>query len=583
LGNGKTSQHTYNYGVPTRYYTAGVQDLNQIFDYSKGNLLTRTDAVKNITENFTFDNLNRLTTATVNGVQQFATSYDGNSSTSMGNIIAKTDAGNYVYKTDKIHAVAYITNPAGIQTPPSNISTVEQNITYTAFLKTASITEAPYSLDFTYGPDYQRIKTVLKNNNIVQETRIYGGGFEKQIITGGSNREIHYIVGANGLCAILVKESGLVTPYYVYTDHLGNLLTITNATGAVIAEQNFDAWGRKRNPTNWQYTGVPATPTWLYRGFTGHEHLPQFTLINMNGRLYDPIQGRMLSPDNYVPSPFSTQGYNRYGYANNNPLIYVDPDGNFWHIVIGAVVGGVVNLTIKVVQGKIHSFRDGAAAFGIGAVAGGLGAFTGGAALAATKLIPLSVAGGAVAGFSGSVIASPILGVGNGFYFGDPYSAKSFARDVIIGSFTGGVVGGVGAALKGNNIWLGKPVAEGRTIFSWNNTPIESTAATPTTTVATFGAPGNTNVTITRADGTQIMINGDDATDVGALARNIKVQGNSQELWNWITADPTGNLTGNVFSTNRITYTFYIAESTKKATIQVFDKVINETWLRIRF
>ncbi|GAB6013453.1 RHS repeat-associated core domain-containing protein [Viscerimonas tarda] len=35
----------------------------------------------------------------------------------------------------------------------------------------------------------------------------------------------------------------------------------------------------------------------FYRGYTGHEHLPEFSLINMNGRVYDPVLGRFLSPD----------------------------------------------------------------------------------------------------------------------------------------------------------------------------------------------------------------------------------------------------------------------------------------------
>ena len=402
LGNGKTSQHSYTYGIPTRYFTAGVQDLNMTFDYAKGNLFSRQDIIKNITESFTYDNLNRLTTATVNGVQQFGISYDGNTSSSMGNIAAKTDAGNYVYKTDKIHAVAYITNPAGAQTPPAVISTVEQNISYTPFLKAAAINEAPYSLDFTYGPDYQRVKTILKNNSVIQETRLYNGSYEKQIIAGGATREIHYVAGGNGLCAILVKEAGVVTPYYVYTDHLGNLLTITNSAGTIIAEQNFDAWGRKRNPATWQYAGVPATPTWLYRGYTGHEHLPSFagagegfTLINMNGRIYDPVQGRMLSPDNYVASPFATQGYNRYNYANNNPLKFTDPTGNIVWLAVGvaALIGGSLNLGIQYFKGNVNSFGDGLRSFGLGALGGatvGLGAASLGAAAINTYVSTLS-------------------------------------------------------------------------------------------------------------------------------------------------------------------------------------------------
>jgi RHS repeat-associated protein len=47
-------------------------------------------------------------------------------------------------------------------------------------------------------------------------------------------------------------------------------------------------------------------------GFTGNEHLDEFGLINMNGRIYDPAIAMFLSPDNYVQMPFSTQGYNRY-------------------------------------------------------------------------------------------------------------------------------------------------------------------------------------------------------------------------------------------------------------------------------
>jgi RHS repeat-associated protein len=136
-----------------------------------------------------------------------------------------------------------------------------------------------------------------------------------------------------------------------------------------VAEQNFDAWGRKRNVNNWQYDGVQPVLEWMYRGYTGHEHLPQFGLINMNGRMYDPVQGRMLSPDNYVATPFGTQGYNRYSYANNNPLAYVDPDGNFIvPIIIGAAVGAFFGGVQADMQGK--SFFDGAWK---GAIVGGVG------------------------------------------------------------------------------------------------------------------------------------------------------------------------------------------------------------------
>jgi hypothetical protein len=49
----------------------------------------------------------------------------------------------------------------------------------------------------------------------------------------------------------------------------------------------------------------------------------------MNARLYDPLLGRFLSPDPYVQLQDYTQGLNRYAYAMNNPLCYVDENGEF--------------------------------------------------------------------------------------------------------------------------------------------------------------------------------------------------------------------------------------------------------------
>lgn len=66
---------------------------------------------------------------------------------------------------------------------------------------------------------------------------------------------------------------------------------------------------------------------WLTCDYTGHEHVPQVDLINMNGRMYDAVLGRMLSPDKYVQDASNSQSYNRYSYVLNNPLKYTDPTG----------------------------------------------------------------------------------------------------------------------------------------------------------------------------------------------------------------------------------------------------------------
>ena len=68
----------------------------------------------------------------------------------------------------------------------------------------------------------------------------------------------------------------------------------------------------------------------------------------MNGRVYDPIIGRFLSPDNNIQMPYNSQNFNRYSYCMNNPLKYVDPDGEFWWLVAGAaLVGGYIGASVQ--------------------------------------------------------------------------------------------------------------------------------------------------------------------------------------------------------------------------------------------
>jgi RHS repeat-associated protein len=431
-GNGKTSQITYNYGIPTRFFTQGVQDLNLSFNYTTGNLTSRYDAIKNLTENFQYDNLNRFKTAAIGSTQQLNVNYDLNGSLSMGNIVSKTDAGNYVYKNDKIHAVAYITNPAGATAPPVITSTSLQEITYTPFLKTATITEDAYRVTYTYGPDYERVKSYGQATSgfSLAETKIYFGNYEKHNTAG----DIHYVEGGDGLCAIIVKNFGVTNFYFVYKDHLGSLLTLTDVNGTVVAEQNFDAWGRKRNPTTWQYTSVPSVPSWLYRGYTGHEHLPRFALINMNGRMYDPVQGRMLSADNYVPDAFSSQGYNRYTYAMNNPLVYTDPDGNFpWlAVAIVAAAFGTGNTVVHAIRGDINNFGDGLKYFFQGAAVGAAVATGVSFGLGVPVLGTIIKTAGFIQG--GATALSIASGIGQGIFSGD-WSALRNAGQIFAGNF----------------------------------------------------------------------------------------------------------------------------------------------------
>ena len=151
----------------------------------------------------------------------------------------------------------------------------------------------------------------------------------KQHPTNGQQYKHTYLTGPMGLFAVhIIKPNGSEEINYIHTDHLGSWNTITDENGNLKQEQSFDAWGNRRDPATWRAFTTTAPEPIFDRGFTGHEHLYAFNLINMNGRFYDPIIGRMLSLDNFMQAPDYTQSFNRYSYCLNNPLLYTDPTGD---------------------------------------------------------------------------------------------------------------------------------------------------------------------------------------------------------------------------------------------------------------
>ena len=120
----------------------------------------------------------------------------------------------------------------------------------------------------------------------------------------------------------MTQNGGGGTMYYTLKDHQGSLAAAVH--GSAVERLSYDPWGRRRNTTNFGYDNVSHT---FDRGYTLHEHYDDFDLINMNGRLYDPILGRMLSPDVVIQDEQSSQAYNRYSYCFNNPLRFTDPSG----------------------------------------------------------------------------------------------------------------------------------------------------------------------------------------------------------------------------------------------------------------
>ncbi len=227
-------------------------------------------------------------------------------------------------------------------------------------------------------------------------------------------------------------------------------ITLTeNPKPEIVQEVAYDPWGLVMQDESYFKPEMGVTPPSGAGGlflFNGKElqTYADLHLYDYHWRQYDPQLGRWHSPD---PAD-QFHGLSGYAYCANNPVMLTDPDGRWIHIAVGAVIGGLVNLGVKAFQGKINSIWDGVAAFGIGAAAGALGAATGGASLAATGLSATSLGGLALSGAVGAAFASPVQGLGNMAYFGDPYSPEQWGMDIVTGAVAGVVTYGAGKAFK---------------------------------------------------------------------------------------------------------------------------------------
>jgi RHS repeat-associated protein len=355
----QTTETYYPANGRVKAIQAGAGNAVQNFTYqydNVGSLSTRTDANQTLTENFLYDPLNRLSTATVNssgaGIATTNYGYDV-----LGNIKNRSDLGAYTYPASGAtsvgpHAVSRVDLSAGgyrsyaydlngnmtgvtqYDTTGVAIASKSQTVGYSSYDLPVSLASSAVNVRFDYGPEHQRIREISS----VDGTTIYvnpdnSGGliYEKDTRLDNSVEQRNFIT-AGGQVVAMVKQltaAGATTVQvrYFQRDNLGSTTTVTNEAGAVLEQFAYEPFGKRRFPSGVldpNNTIVPATGE---RGFTNHEHVDELGLIHMNGRMYDPQIGRFMGADPIVQAPYDLQSFNRYSYVFNGPLTFVDPSG----------------------------------------------------------------------------------------------------------------------------------------------------------------------------------------------------------------------------------------------------------------
>jgi RHS repeat-associated protein len=123
--------------------------------------------------------------------------------------------------------------------------------------------------------------------------------------------------------------------YYYFVDQLGSTRVVTTATGTACYEVDYLPYGAENTPAGFTNTAA-CTPR--YR-FTGYERDLETAAGTSAGndyafaRYYNSRLGRFMSGDPLDGDITDPQTLNRYAYARNNPINFMDPFGMDYTII----------------------------------------------------------------------------------------------------------------------------------------------------------------------------------------------------------------------------------------------------------
>ncbi|MBT4210076.1 MAG: hypothetical protein HOE19_04155 [Candidatus Komeilibacteria bacterium] len=382
--NGVITDYIYNpqenfrlTDLDTTHGTTTLQDIHYTYD-AVGNITQITDSSSTDlakTTWYDYDDLYRLASSTVNYISHPADNYSKvYNYDAVGNMIYNSDLGTMNYDNDNPHQLSSLTgrtftyDDAG-NTKTNNISKFiwDHRSRLDSTYDIASENNTYYDYDHNnqrfikyteelvwIPPDIEEIcmieaAMVGSDNSVrmaagrragnwelrrVKEDKYVDGYFEKNL---ANQAKTH--INVNNIKVATVNESD--DPYFILGDHLGSSSLRTDSTGAVAELSDYKPFGKINYESTIQDLDNDYT-------FTGHEYDEENSLQYFGARYMDNEIGRFTAMEpvmlvlhdgnqlkkisgqelqNILSDP---QALNSYSYSKNNPVIFVDPDGNWW-------------------------------------------------------------------------------------------------------------------------------------------------------------------------------------------------------------------------------------------------------------
>jgi len=306
-----------------------IQHLDYSFDET-GNLMLRKDPISMISETFGYDGYDRLTQWTYNGpggADVVKYRYDP-----LWNLRVRSGgAAEYFIPVPGLAgphaAVKTAAGDCKYDKKGNQVHAPGRDIIFTSFDLPSSLSTDKEAWSYLYDGEGHRVAKT--SNDTGAEIVSIAGAYDRRKSDTGYEHHFKIVLPGVAEAEIVIRENGktVTAPltYYLHKDHLGSVRVVTES-GSIVDRVAYDPFGRRTDPGN---PGLPGTApvSGIYKGYAGHEHDEESGLINMIGRIYDPVSGRFLTPDPIIADATLAKSLNPYTYVYNNPQTLRDATG----------------------------------------------------------------------------------------------------------------------------------------------------------------------------------------------------------------------------------------------------------------
>lgn len=353
--------------------------LNSVYTYTD-NGISKIEYQDGKTINYSYDNNGNIQTITENGNEKASFVYDGlgqlireNSVYANKSIVYTYDnAGNiltsdeYAYTNGELGKIISSKTYSYEDSEWKDLLTSfnEQNITYD---------EIGNPLTYRNGMNFiwqgRQLKCLQQDDKVIEYTYNSDG-----IRTSKTVNDVKTIYQLDGT-KIISETTKDDTKWYIYDDNdsiigfeykektyyfeknaQGDVVRICDDNGNFISEYFYDSWGNISSITGDEE--IANSNPFRYRGYY---YDIESSLYYLQTRYYDSFTGRFLNADdiNYIGSNENILSYNLFAYAENNPVNYIDENGNAAINIICAAIGALVGWSFGDYVAKKLGYKSG--------------------------------------------------------------------------------------------------------------------------------------------------------------------------------------------------------------------------------